>query len=258
MTDPANEGTIIQLQNVTVSFEGFKALKDVNFYVDFGELRVVIGPNGAGKTTLIDVITGKVRPESGRVVFGEKTDLLGLRDYQIANLGIGRKFQTPTVYTQHSVRENLELSLKGNKGVWRTLFAKVSPEEREQIDSTLERVGLIDKAGLPAGLLSHGQKQWLEISMLMMQDPKLLLLDEPVAGMTDEETVKTGELIHSIAKDRSVLVIEHDMEFVRRLGSRVTVLHEGQVLCEGSMEDVQKNQRVIEVYLGRDSAKADA
>ena len=258
MTAAAKTGTIIQLQNVTVSFEGFKALKDVNFYVDFGELRVVIGPNGAGKTTLIDVITGKVRPESGRVIFGVETDLLGLRDYQIANLGIGRKFQTPTVYMQHSVRENLELSLMGNKGVWRTLFTRVGPEERKQIDSTLERVGLMDKAGLPAGLLSHGQKQWLEISMLMMQDPKLLLLDEPVAGMTDEETVKTSELIHSIAKDRSVLVIEHDMEFVRRLGSRVTVLHEGQVLCEGSMEDIQKNQRVIEVYLGRDSAKADA
>ena len=257
MSEP-KKGTIIQLQNVTVSFEGFKALNDVSFYVDYGELRVVIGPNGAGKTTLIDVITGKVRPESGRVVFGEETDLLGLRDFEISNLGIGRKFQTPTVYAKHSVRENLELSLKGHKSVWKSLFAGVSLEERDRIDATMERVGLLDKAALPAGLLSHGQQQWLEISMLIIQEPKLLLLDEPVAGMSDEETVKTGELIHSIAKERSVLVIEHDMEFVRSLKSRVTVLHEGRVLCEGSMEDVQKNERVVEVYLGRDSAKADA
>ena len=250
--------SIVQLESVTVSFDGFKALNDLTFFVEVGELRVVIGPNGAGKTTLIDVISGKVKPSKGRVVFARDIDLDQLCDYEISNLGIGRKFQTPTVFEKHTVRENLELSMKGDRRVWATLFSKPSASDREKIDSTLERTGLRDRASWKAALLSHGQKQWLEIGMLMMQDPKLLLLDEPVAGMSDEETAKTGELIRSIAQDRSVMVIEHDMEFVRSLGSKVSVLHEGRILCEGSMDKVQNDSRVIEVYLGRDSAKGNA
>jgi urea transport system ATP-binding protein len=218
----------------------------------------VIGPNGAGKTTLIDVISGRVKPSAGRVVFAHDIDLDHLRDYEISNLGIGRKFQTPTVFEKHTVRENHALSRRGDRGVWPTLLARTSPADRDKINSVLERTGLAERVGWKAGLLSHGQKQWLEIGMLMMQDPRLLLLDEPVAGMSDEETEKTGELIRSIAKDRSVMVVEHDMEFVRRLGSKVTVLHEGKILCEGPMEKVQKDDRVIEVYLGRDSAKGHA
>ncbi len=250
--------SIIQLEGVTVSFDGFKALNDLTFFIEVGELRVVIGPNGAGKTTLIDVISGKVKPTAGRVVFAHDIDLDRYSDYQISNMGIGRKFQTPTTFEKHTVRENLELSLKGRRSVWSTLFARLGPADREAIDATLERVGLQDRAGWKAGLLSHGQKQWLEIGMLMMQDPKLLLLDEPVAGMSDEETAKTGELIRSIAKDRSVMVVEHDMEFVRGLNAKVSVLHEGHILCEGSMDHVQNDPRVIEVYLGRDSAKGHA
>jgi urea transport system ATP-binding protein len=250
--------SIIQLEGVTVSFDGFKALNDLTFFIEVGELRVVIGPNGAGKTTLIDVISGKVKPTNGRVVFAHDIDLDRYSDSQISNMGIGRKFQTPTTFEKHTVRENLELSLKGNRGVWSTLFSKLGPQDRGNIDATLERVGLRDRAGWKAGLLSHGQKQWLEIGMLMMQDPKLLLLDEPVAGMSDEETAKTGELIRSIAKDRSVMVVEHDMEFVRGLNAKVSVLHEGHILCEGSMDQVQNDPRVIEVYLGRDSAKGHA
>jgi urea transport system ATP-binding protein len=250
--------SIIQLEGVTVSFDGFKALNDLSFFIEVGELRVVIGPNGAGKTTLIDVISGKVKPTLGRVVFGHDVDLERFRDYEISNMGIGRKFQTPTTFEKHTVRENLELSLKGDRGIWKTLFARLGPKDREKIDATLERVGLQDRSGWKAGLLSHGQKQWLEIGMLMMQDPKLLLLDEPVAGMSDEETAKTGELIRSIAKDRSVMVVEHDMEFVRGLNAKVSVLHEGRILCEGSMDKVQNDPRVIEVYLGRDSAKGHA
>ena len=250
--------SIIQLESVTVSFDGFKALDDLTFFIEVGELRIVIGPNGAGKTTLIDVISGKIKPAVGRVIFGHDIDLERMPDYEISNLGIGRKFQTPTVFEKHTVRENLELSLRGNRGVWRTLFSKPSAEDRAKIDATLERVGLADRAAWKAGLLSHGQKQWLEIGMLMMQDPKLLLLDEPVAGMSDEETEKTAELILSIARDRSVMVVEHDMEFVRRLKSKVTVLHEGRILCEGPMDKVQNDARVIEVYLGRDSAKGHA
>ena len=250
--------SIIQLEGVTVSFDGFKALNNLTFFVEVGELRVVIGPNGAGKTTLIDVISGKVKPTDGRVIFGHDVDLDQLRDYQISNLGIGRKFQTPTVFEKHTVRENLELSLKGDRGVWATLFSRMGAPEREKIDACLERIGLKDRAASKAALLSHGQKQWLEIGMLMMQDPKLLLLDEPVAGMSDEETAKTGDLIRSIAKDRSVMVVEHDMEFVRGLNAKVSVLHEGRLLCEGSMDKVQNDPRVIEVYLGRDSAKGHA
>jgi len=265
MTRPVDEvdrltphESIIQLESCTVSFDGFKAMNNLTFYIEVGELRVVIGPNGAGKTTLIDVISGKVKPTKGRVIFAHDIDLSLLRDYEISNLGIGRKFQTPTTFEKHTVRENLELSLKGHRGVWATLFSRLDSRDRQKIDETLERVGLADRASWKAGLLSHGQKQWLEIGMLMVQDPKLLLLDEPVAGMSDEETARTGELILSIAKDRSVMVVEHDMEFVRGLKAKVTVLHEGSILCEGPMDKVQDDPRVIEVYLGRDSAKGHA
>ncbi|HEX7896899.1 MAG TPA: urea ABC transporter ATP-binding protein UrtD [Planctomycetota bacterium] len=253
MTRPS----ILTLDAVTVSFDGFKALDALSFYIEEGELRVVIGPNGAGKTTLIDVISGKVKPTSGRAIFGESTDLTLLRDYEIANLGIGRKFQTPTVYEKHSLRENLELSLKGPRGVWKTLFARPGPADRETVAGVLEGIGLAGMAERKAGLLSHGQKQWLEIGMLMVQNPKVLLLDEPVAGMSDEETAKTEKLILDIARDRSVMVVEHDMEFVRRLGAKVTVLHEGKLLKEGLLEEVQKDPRVVEVYLGR-SESVDA
>jgi len=243
--------SIIYVEGVTVSFDGFKALNNLNFIMDYGELRVVIGPNGAGKTTLLDVITGKVQPDKGRVVFGDHTNLKGLSEDRIAHLGIGRKFQTPAVFSNHTVFENLMLSLPQAKGVFSTLFASLSKKNRETIDATLETVGLLDKAQHKAGLLSHGEKQWLEIGMVIAQDPELLLLDEPVAGMTEQETETTVQLIHSLADKHSILVIEHDMEFVQQIARTVTVLHEGTVLCEGPMEEVQKDHRVVEVYLGR-------
>jgi len=218
----------------------------------------VIGPNGAGKTTLLDVISGKVQPSVGRVIFGRNTDLVGRRENEIASLGVGRKFQTPSIFANLTVRENLELALaRASKGVFATLQARLSGGERQRIDSILETIGLADHAGQRAGGLSHGEKQWLEIGMVMVQDAELLLVDEPVAGMTDEETEKTGRLLQGIAKDRAVLVIEHDMEFVRRIARTVTVLHEGSVLCEGPVDQVQSDERVMEVYLGR-SRDADA
>ena len=245
-------GSIIYLEDVTVSYDGFKALSRLNFYMDRRELRVVIGPNGAGKTTLLDVISGRAKPEHGRVIFGDHTDLLPLRENEIAGLGIGRKFQTPSVFVNLSVWDNVELSLKrASKGVFATLLELDAGGERERIVTTLATVGLADKATLPAGALSHGQKQWLEIGMVIAQDPELLLVDEPVAGMTDEETARTGELLESIAVDRSVLVIEHDMEFVRQIARKVTVLHQGTVLCEGPVDQVQNDPRVLEVYIGR-------
>jgi urea transport system ATP-binding protein len=238
---------------VTVDYDGFKALDRLNFFMDRRELRVVIGPNGAGKTTLIDVISGRVKPTSGRVIFGHHTDLLPLRENEIAALGVGRKFQTPSVFVSLTVRDNVALSLRrASRSVFAALFAGAEPaDERERIAATLEAVGLVHRAGWPAGALSHGEKQWLEIGMVMAQDPELLLVDEPVAGMTDEETARTGELLREIAADRAVLVIEHDMEFVRRIARTVTVLHQGAVLCEGSVEEVQSDPRVLEVYLGR-------
>jgi urea transport system ATP-binding protein len=246
------QGSIIYLEDVTVDFDGFKALRGLNFYMDYRELRVVIGPNGAGKTTLLDVISGKVQPTSGRVIFGKHTELVGRRENEIAALGIGRKFQTPSIFANLTVRENLELSLaRPSKGVFATLAAHLEPAQRERIDATLASIGLAAHADLRAGGLSHGEKQWLEIGMVLVQDSELLLVDEPVAGMTDEETEKTGRLLQSVAEERSVLVIEHDMEFVRNIASTVTVLHEGQVLCEGPVEQVQKDERVMEVYLGR-------
>ena len=254
----SERGSIIYLEGVTVDFDGFKALRNLNFIVDYRELRVVIGPNGAGKTTLLDVISGKVKPVSGRVVFGKDTDLIGLPEHEIATLGIGRKFQTPSVYSNLSVWDNLDLSLKRkSKGVFATLVSKPDRAETEKITSTLETIGLAEKADVRAGALSHGEKQWLEIGMVLLQDPALLLIDEPVAGMTDRETEQTGLLLQSLADRRSIIVIEHDMEFVRQIARTVTVLHEGTVLCEGPVEKVQADPRVVEIYLGRQK-EADA
>jgi urea transport system ATP-binding protein len=245
-------GSIIYLEDVTVEYEGFKALNALNFFMDYRELRVVIGPNGAGKTTLLDVITGKVQPSAGRVIFGKNTDLAGRRENEIASLGIGRKFQTPSIFANLTVRENLELALaRASKGVLATLRARLDGGQRARVDAALEAIGLEAEAGRRAGGLSHGQKQWLEIGMVIVQDAELLLLDEPVAGMTDEETEKTGRLLQDVAQERAVLVIEHDMEFVRRIARTVTVLHEGSVLCEGPVDQVQRDERVLEVYLGR-------
>ena len=258
-TAASGQGSIIYLEDVTVEYDGFKALNALNFFMDYRELRVVIGPNGAGKTTLLDVITGKVQPTAGRVIFGKNTDLAGRRENEIAALGIGRKFQTPSIFANLTVRENLELALaRASKGVLATIRARLDGGQRARVDETLEAIGLAAEAGLRAGGLSHGQKQWLEIGMVIVQDAELLLVDEPVAGMTDEETEKTGRLLEEVARERAVLVIEHDMEFVRRIARTVTVLHEGSVLCEGPVEQVQQDERVLEVYLGRSRDEAGA
>jgi urea transport system ATP-binding protein len=242
---------ILMLEGVNKTFDGFKAISDLNFYMDEGELRVIIGPNGAGKSTMMDLITGRTQPDSGKIEFGTGDDLTRLNEYQINRLGIGRKFQTPSVYIYHSVFENLLLSLKGPRSVFSSLFHRTTSAQRERIGEALRTVGLTERADWKAGSLSHGQKQWLEIGMLIAQDPKLLLVDEPAAGMTDEETRKTGELLMSLAGRHSVIVIEHDMTFVRQIARKVTVLHQGTVLCEGTVDQVQNNERVIEVYLGR-------
>ena len=247
----ASHRVILYLEDVTVTFEGFRALNRLTLYLDIGELRCVIGPNGAGKTTMMDVVTGKTRPDSGTVFFGQTMDLTRMSEAQIAQAGIGRKFQKPTVFERHSVFQNLELALASNRGVRASLFATVDDAVRDRVAEMLRFVRLGDEADRPAGLLSHGQKQWLEIGMLLVQEPKLLLLDEPVAGMSDEETERTAELITSLAGKHSVLVVEHDMEFIARLGGKVTVLDEGAVLAEGSLEAMQNDPRVIEVYLGR-------
>ncbi len=245
-------GSIVYLEDVTVDYDGFKALQDLNFFMDYAELRVVIGPNGAGKTTLLDVISGKVKPTRGRVIFGRGHDLRDLREHEVAALGVGRKFQTPTGFANLTVYENFQLSCRQrSKSVFATLFADSPTAERETILGTLERVGLAGRSAELAGALSHGEKQWLELGMAIVQDSQLLLVDEPVAGLTDEETEKTGELLQAVSKDRAVLVIEHDMEFVRRIARKVTVLHEGRVLCEGSVDEVQNDARVMEIYLGR-------
>jgi urea transport system ATP-binding protein len=242
--------TLLYVEGVSVSFDGFKALDDLSFYVDIGELRCVIGPNGAGKTTMMDVVTGKTRPDAGRVFFGQNIDLLKLDEPEIAQAGIGRKFQKPTVFEHHTVYENLELAMAGDKRVFPTLFARLSGAQRDRIAQILEIVGLKEQAPRAAGALSHGQKQWLEIGMLLMQDPLLLLVDEPVAGMTHQEMDRTAELLTSLAGQHSVVVVEHDMDFVRSIAKRVTVLHQGRVLAEGTMDEVQHNARVVEVYLG--------
>jgi len=246
-----SHGTVLYLDDISVSFDGFKALNKLSLTIDAGELRCVIGPNGAGKTTMMDVITGKTRPDAGSVFFGQTIDLTRLTEAEIAQAGVGRKFQKPTIFEHHTVFENLELSMKADKRVRRTLFARLSSEERDRIAVMLERVGLADGADRIAGLLSHGQKQWLEIGMLLMQEPQLLLLDEPVAGMSDEETEKTAELFLSLAGRHSLVVVEHDMAFIEKIARKVTVLHEGSVIAEGPMEQVQNDPRVIEVYLGR-------
>jgi urea transport system ATP-binding protein len=242
---------ILSLEGVNKTFDGFKAINDLNLYMDDGELRVIIGPNGAGKSTMLDIITGRTRPDKGKVEFGKDTDLTKLNEYQINRLGIGRKFQTPSVYVDHTVFENIWLSLEGSRTVWSALFSKINSTQRDRIDDVLKTVGLLEKARSKAGNLSHGQKQWLEIGMLLAQNPKLLLVDEPAAGMTDEETHKTGDLLMSLAGKHSIIVIEHDMVFVRRIARTVTVLHQGHVLCEGTVDEVQADERVIEVYLGR-------
>jgi len=242
---------ILYLDGVSVSFDGFKAINNLSFYVNEGELRAIIGPNGAGKTTMMDIITGKTRPDKGKVYFRGDIDLTQHDEADIANLGIGRKFQKPTVFEFHTVFENLELALKGTRGVMSSLFFSLSPQQKERVEEVLETIALQSQRDDEAGSLSHGQKQWLEIGMLLMQDPDLLLVDEPAAGMTDAETAQTAILLKKIAKDHSVVVVEHDMEFVQSLESRVTVLHEGSVLAEGSLEKVQQDERVIEVYLGR-------
>lgn len=244
---------ILETENVTVSFDGFKAINQLNFSMDVGELRVVIGPNGAGKTTFLDVITGKVQPTKGRVLFKGR-NIKRLSEHKIARLGIGRKFQTPRIYLNLTPRENLEVACNRNKNVFATLFQRPSSDERRKVVSLLETVGLIAKADIRADLLSHGEKQRLEIGMLVAQSPDLLLVDEPVAGLTDEETYNIGELLLALAQSHSILVIEHDMEFVRQIARKVTVLHEGSVLCEGTIEEVQNDPHVIEVYLGQQIA----
>ncbi|NJM88120.1 MAG: urea ABC transporter ATP-binding protein UrtD [Hydrococcus sp. RU_2_2] len=240
---------ILEIENLTVSFDGFKALKQLNFSLDTGELRVIIGPNGAGKTTFLDIITGKVQPTEGRVLFkGRNTKRIP--EHSIARMGVGRKFQTPRVYLNLTVRENLDLVCNSNKNVFSTLLGRPSVSENKNVASLLETIGLYAKADLKAALLSHGEKQRLEIGMLVAQSPELLLVDEPVAGLTDEETENVGNLLLALAEHHSIIVIEHDMEFVRQIARRVTVLHQGSVLCEGNMDEVQNDPRVIEVYLG--------
>ena len=243
-------GVILYLENITVTFDGFKAVNDLNLYVDAGELRCIIGPNGAGKTTMMDIITGKTRPDCGKAWFGRNINLLKLTEPEIAEAGIGRKFQKPTVFENHTVFENLELSMAADKRILPTLFAKLKKEEKEFIDRTLEMIGLTESYKSQAGILSHGQKQWLEIGMLLTQKPMLLLVDEPVAGMTHQEMEKTAELLTALAGERSVIVVEHDMDFVRSIAKKVTVLHQGSILSEGTMDQVKNDPKVIEVYLG--------
>jgi urea transport system ATP-binding protein len=241
---------VLYLEKVTVSFDGFKALNELSLYVDPGELLCIIGPNGAGKTTMMDVITGKTRPDSGTAWFGREIDLLKLSEPQIAQIGIGRKFQKPTVFEQLTVFENLELALAGHRSFLMTFLAGMSAAQHKRVDEVLEIIGLGDHRMSLGKILSHGQKQWLEIGMLLMQEPELLLVDEPVAGMTPQEIERTSTLLRSLAGSHSVVVVEHDMEFVRSIAKRVTVLHEGRVISEGNMDHVQNDPRVIEVYLG--------
>ena len=241
---------------VSVSFDGFKALNDLTLILDAGELRCIIGPNGAGKTTLMDVITGKTAPDEGSVyLVGHGRDLVGLSEYEIARLGICRKFQRPTVFQGHSVFENLELAIAGNRSVWHALFGKLDKTQLASIERTLETIGLTEERDRMAGQLSHGQKQWLEIGMLLAQNPRVLFVDEPIAGMTHAETERTAELLVSLAGERTVVVVEHDMEFVRHIAKKVTVLHEGSVLAEGTLDEVQANAKVVEVYLGDQHAQ---
>ena len=246
-------GPILYLEDVSVSFDGFKAINDLNLTIDDGELRCIIGPNGAGKTTMMDIITGKTRPDAGKVWFGSRHDLLTMNEPEIASLGIGRKFQKPTVFEALSVFENLELAMAADKRILPTLTARMTPVIRERIEEVLETTGLAELRQRSAGILSHGQKQWLEIGMLLMQRPRLLLVDEPVAGMTEQEMERTAELLTGLAGKQSVVVVEHDMGFVRSIARKVTVLHQGSVLAEGSMDQVSNDPKVVEVYLGADA-----
>ncbi len=243
-------GVILYMEGVSVSFDGFKALNDLSLYIDEGELRCIIGPNGAGKSTMMDVITGKTRPDTGSVWFGQTLDCLLREPWEIAATGVGRKFQKPTVFEQLSVLENLEVAMQADKRVRISLFARPTPAQRQQLDEVLTLIGLSGERDRLAGLISHGQKQWLEIGMLLMQNPRVLLVDEPVAGMTPGEVERTAELLNALAGKHSVIVVEHDMAFVRAIARKVTVLHQGSVLAEGSMDQVQADPRVQEVYLG--------
>lgn len=243
-------GVILYMEGVSVSFDGFKALNDLSLYIDEGELRCIIGPNGAGKSTMMDVITGKTRPDTGSVWFGQTLDCLRREPWEIAAAGVGRKFQKPTVFEQLSVLENLEVAMQADKRVRISLFARPTPAQRQQLDEVLTLIGLSGERDRLAGLISHGQKQWLEIGMLLMQNPRVLLVDEPVAGMTPGEVERTAELLNALAGKHSVIVVEHDMAFVRAIARKVTVLHQGSVLAEGNMDQVQADPRVQEVYLG--------
>ncbi len=243
--------TVLYLDGVNVSFDGFRALNNLSLVIEPGEMRAIIGPNGAGKTTMMDVITGKTKPDSGAVFFDGSVDLTRLDEASIASLGIGRKFQKPTVFESHTVRDNLVLALAGGREPTASIFGRESAGQSERIAELLRIIRLTDKAGWPASKLSHGQKQWLEIGMLLAQEPKLLLVDEPAAGMTDSETAETAILLKEIDKTKTVIVVEHDMTFVRDLGVKVTVLHEGSVLSEGTLDHVSADPKVIEVYLGR-------
>jgi urea transport system ATP-binding protein len=259
--DPLYRDTplILSVSGVDKSFDGFKAINDLNFYLDEGELRTIIGPNGAGKSTFMDIITGRTVPDVGSVIYhgrdGHDINLARMREFEINRLGIGRKFQTPSVYKSHTVYDNLVLSLNHDRGVFKTLFYKESGADRERIMEVLKTIRLESRVNDLAGMLSHGQKQWLEIGMLLAQDPSILLIDEPAAGMSDEETERTGELLLSLEKKHSLIVIEHDMEFIRQIARKVTVLHQGHVLKEGSFEKVKSDPEVIEVYLGRQGKK---
>jgi urea transport system ATP-binding protein len=248
---------LLTVEDVSKTYDGFKAISNLNFYLYAGELRTVIGPNGAGKSTFFDLITGRAQPDKGKIEFGadpaDSHDLTSLNEYEINRLGVSRKFQTPSVYTEHTVWDNLVLSLKGPRGVFASLFKRMTSTERDRLDELLKLIRLDAKRGWKAGLLAHGEKQWLEIGMLLAQEPKLLLVDEPAAGMTDEETHRTGELLISLSGKHSIVVVEHDMTFVKQIArdGNVTVLHQGSVLCEGKFDEVQSNQKVREVYLGR-------
>ncbi|WP_425058345.1 Sulfate/thiosulfate import ATP-binding protein CysA [Sporomusa carbonis] len=243
--------TILQIQDLTVNFDGFKAVDHVNTKIEKGEIHFFIGPNGAGKTTLLDAICGRVKPKTGSILFTGGVDVTQYSENEIVNIGIGRKFQVPSVFTGLTVQENMELAAVKNRSLFSSIFHKTNKEQEELIDDILDTIGLYGKKHQNSAALAHGEKQWLEIGMLLAQKPRLMLLDEPVAGMGRAETEKTGELLKKIAKDCTMIVVEHDMEFVRDYSSKVTVLHEGAILDEGSMADVQKNQKVIDVYLGR-------
>lgn len=244
--------TLLEVSGVSVSFDGFRAINNLSFQIGSAELRAIIGPNGAGKTTFMDIVTGKTRPDAGRVIWGDKSvSLLGLSEAQIARAGVGRKFQRPTVFEDQTVRDNLILALKKPRDPWSAILFRASKADLGRVEELASEIGLWERLGDPSGALSHGQKQWLEIGMLLAQDPQLLLVDEPAAGMTPAEREQTTKILVEAAKTRAVVVVEHDMEFVRRLNCKVTVLHEGAVLAEGSLDHVTSNQEVIDVYLGR-------